>query len=130
MIAQQIPLFKIKKSRLQVSSFCGLPLVHHIAHWLGIPGKLERSLSLKTRRRGYSVSHLLMSLVLLIIGGGERLDDIRLLRGDPALKALTDLKAIPDPTTLPPARVLPACHSLARLPQSCPPATVLPTKQV
>lgn len=118
MIAQQIPLFKIKKGKLQVSSFCGLPLVYHIAHWLGIPEKLERALSLKRRRRGYSVCHLLMSLVLLIIGGGERLDDIRLLKADPALKALTDLKAIPDATTL--GRLLrrfkrPDLASLARI---------------
>lgn len=100
MIAQQVPLFKIKRSKLHISSFCGLPLIYHISHWLGIPEKLDRALLLKKRRRGYSVSHLLMSLILLLIGGGERLDDIRLLRKDPALKALTDLNSMPDPTTL------------------------------
>lgn len=100
MIAQQLPFFKIERTKLRVSSFCGLPLIYYLAHWLAIPEKLERALLLKKRRRGYSVSHLLMSLMLLIIGGGERLDDIRLLRADPALKALTDLNTIPDATTL------------------------------
>lgn len=100
MLAHQLPLFKVKKSRFHVSSFCGLPLLHHVAHWLGIPDEADRLLALKERRRGYSVSQLLMSLVMLLTAGGERLDDIRMLRGDPVIRALSSLDTIPDATTL------------------------------
>lgn len=100
MLAHQLPLFKVKKSRFHISSFCGLPLLHHVAHWLGIPEQADRLLALKERRRGYSVSQLLMSLVMLLTAGGERLDDIRMLRHDPVIRALSDLKTIPDATTL------------------------------
>lgn len=100
MVTRQLPLFKVKKSKFRISSFCGLPLLHHIAHWLGIPRSAEHLTSLKERQRGYSVSELLMSLVLLLTAGGEHLDDIRMLKKDPAIRTFTDLRDIPDATTL------------------------------
>lgn len=100
MVTRQLPLFKVKKSKFRISSFCGLPLLDHIAHWLGVPQSAEHLTGLKERQRGYSISQLLMSLVLLLTAGGEHLDDIRMLKKDPAIKAFTDLKDIPDATTL------------------------------
>ena len=100
MLTHQLPLFKVKKSKFHISSFCGLPLLNHIAHWLGIPQQADHLLKLKERQRGYSVSQLLMSLVMLLTGGGERLDDIRMLKHDPVIRALSNLKTIPDATTL------------------------------
>lgn len=100
MLAPQLPLFKVKKSKFRISSFCGLPLLHHIAHWLGVPLSTEPLTDLKERQRGYSIWQLLMSLVLLLTAGGEHLDDIRMLKKDPAIKTFTDLKDIPDATTL------------------------------
>ncbi|MFQ5814566.1 MAG: IS1380 family transposase [Anaerolineae bacterium] len=102
MIAQSIPAFQITTTNRPISSFCGLPLLYQLAHWLGLPQQMERLLRprLKQRQRGYSVSQLLLSLVMLLAGGGERLDDIRRLQGDPALTALTDLPRLPEATTL------------------------------
>ena len=100
MLTHQLPLFKVKKSKFHISSFCGLPLLHHIAHWLGIPQEANHLLKLKQRERGYSVSQLLMSLVMMLTGGGERLDDIKMLKHDPVVRALSNLKTIPDATTL------------------------------
>jgi len=100
MLTHQLPLFKVKKSKFQISSFCGLALLNHIAHWLGIPQQADHLLKLKQRQRGYSVSELLMSLVMLLTGGGERLDDIRMLKHDPVVRTLSNLDTIPDATTL------------------------------
>ena len=85
----------------------GIALISAIAHSIGVPRlpevwvlRLEEKLSsLKERNRGYSTTQPILSLALMLISGGEVLDDIRGLQTDNALKSLLNCKDIPASNT-------------------------------
>jgi hypothetical protein len=91
---------KIKMTKSLITPRAGIPLISAIAHSIGVPRLLEDKLSsLKKRHRGYSITQHILSLALLLISGGEVLDDIRALQGDNALKSLLNCKGIPASNT-------------------------------
>lgn len=99
--AKILPRFHISPGASGVTAFGGLPLIAHLTESLGIIAAIDRQLNgLKRRRRGYAVWQPLLSLVLLLVAGGNRLDDIRLLRSDRNLKRLLGQAHLPAATTL------------------------------
>lgn len=60
----------------------GLAIFSRALRSLGIPALCEKFLHIKQRSRGYTEAQQLESLVLLHLDGGERMDDIKVLRED------------------------------------------------
>jgi hypothetical protein len=102
MIRQNIQNFKLGTlRRTKVTASCGLALLMSFAKDIGLGKQLEFCFShLKQRNRGYSVSAKILSFLLMIIKGGDRMSDIDLLRADPGLLALLRMEGVPRPNTL------------------------------
>jgi hypothetical protein len=60
----------------------GLVCVVEAARAMGLARQTQRSVSIKQRERGYSEWEFVESLVALIAGGGQCLDDLRVLQAD------------------------------------------------
>lgn len=68
---------------------------------IGLDKKLDRMFGhLKERRRGYSISAKILVFLQMILKGGDRLNDVDLLRADPGLLALMRMDRVPRPNTL------------------------------
>lgn len=79
----------------------GLPLVARLAESSGVIPMIEEQLHfLKHRQRGYSIWQPVLSLMLVLIAGGECLTDIQLLESDHGLKRLLGFARLPAATTL------------------------------
>jgi hypothetical protein len=72
----------------EVTAWGGLPMVVEVMKKLGVEHRAEELLSVKKRDAGFGAFQMLTSFVLLMIAGGDCLDDIRMLRDDKALCAL------------------------------------------
>jgi len=100
-MAEVFPRFQIMPTRTGTTAFGGLPLFAHPAESLGlIPALSQRLHFLKRRQRGYAVRQFVLSLMLLLIAGGESLTDIQLLQADRSLKRLPGWPRLPAATTL------------------------------
>jgi hypothetical protein len=89
MIAQNLHSLKVEKSNLTLTSFAGLPLLTELAQHCGVVRLLDALPGLWRRSGIYKTSDYVMALALSLIGGGETLDDIRLLRSDEGLAQLS-----------------------------------------
>jgi len=89
MIPQNLCSLKVEKSNLSLTSFAGLPLLTELAHHCGVVRRLDAIPGLWRRSGTYKTSDYLMPLALSLIGGGETLDDVRLLRSDEGLARLS-----------------------------------------
>jgi hypothetical protein len=72
----------------EVTAWGGLPMVVEVMKKLGVEHHAEQLLDVKKRDTGFTAFQMLTSFVLLMIAGGDCLDDIRMLRDDKALSAL------------------------------------------
>jgi hypothetical protein len=102
MITQRIRNFKLGAlHRTQATASAGLALLMTFAQDIGLGKELERKFShLKQRRRGYSVSAKILSLLPMIIKGGDRLTDLDFLEADPGLLNLMRMPSVPRPNTM------------------------------
>lgn len=89
MIAQNLHSLKVEKSNLSLTSFAGLPLLAELAHNCGVMRRLDAIPDLWRRAGTYKTSDYVMPLALSLIGGGETLDDLRVLRSDTGLARLS-----------------------------------------
>jgi len=95
------PSFQIVPARTGSTALAGLPLLARLAESLKLIPEFEEQLCfLKLRRRGYTVWQFMLSLMLLLIVGGESLSDIQLLESDHSLKRLLGFERLPAATTL------------------------------
>lgn len=77
----------------------GLIVVAETLMALGLEPIVHRELRLKKRRRGFDEFDKLQAIVLLLAAGGDRIEDVRLLREDQALARLLE-RAVPSPDAL------------------------------
>ena len=75
---------------LNLTARAGLIVVAETLMALGLEAVVRRELRLKKRQRGLSESDKLQAIVLLLAAGGERIEDVRLLREDQALARLLE----------------------------------------
>lgn len=71
-----------------LTSFSGLPLIAEAFRGLGLEASCRRHLSLKQRDRGYTEAQMIEAFALMLVGGGERLDDFNRMREDAGLPLL------------------------------------------
>jgi hypothetical protein len=84
---------------MDMTSQAGLPLVAELLEALGVQELVERELSIGQRRRGWTAYEKLEWLVLMIVAGGERIEDIRILGRDEGLSRLIGRRS-PSPDAL------------------------------
>src|SRR5580704_11885929 len=85
--------------RTAVTGRVGLTLVVEALRALHVDALVERRLKVAKRQRGFSEYEKIEALVLLIAAGGERVEDIRILREDKGLLELLG-KDLPSPDAL------------------------------
>jgi len=73
-------------SDANLTSFAGLPLYMEMAHTSGLCDKIAKTLHTKTQ--GWTDHHIILSLILLNLAGGDCVDDIERLQADQGLSTL------------------------------------------
>jgi hypothetical protein len=71
-----------------LTSYGGLPLVVETCEALGLARLVKQHVRIKQRRRGYSESQYVQSVIAMMAAGGDCLEDIERLRSDGGLKLL------------------------------------------
>ena len=70
------------------SSFAGLPLVAEMFRALRLDEAVARLVGIKQRAKGASDAQFVESFLLMLAGGGDCVDDLKVLREDPSLGEL------------------------------------------
>ena len=86
-------------ARTQATAVGGIGAVHNMVRGLGLPERIDESLSLLKRHQPYHESDHILNIAYNVMCGGTRLEDIDLLRQDESYMDLLGAKRIPDPTT-------------------------------
>lgn len=100
MIRQTVFGFKIEKTSEELTAHAGLALFAEYNHGMGLRELAERHMPGPGSNRGYRPSAFVDSLVLMLQGGGRRLEDVRELRQEKPLLKLVGRDNIPDPDTI------------------------------
>jgi hypothetical protein len=99
------PVIKIPNLTYEVSprvnaiSCGGIGLIHQMVHALKLPKAINRRLSLFKIHRPYSESDHVLNMVYNIMSGGNCLEDIEVLRDNPAYLDALGAFRVPDQTT-------------------------------
>jgi hypothetical protein len=88
MLRTSFPNLKIAKTSLPLTSFSGLPLLVELAHQWGLWESVNDIPGLQERERIHRPADYMISLVLMLAAGGNALDDVDVLRGDPGLRQI------------------------------------------
>ena len=103
--AQRRPMFSPGKVHYEVGaytdamSYGGIGAVHRLVTKLGLPKRIDASLSLLKVHLPYIESDHVLNITYNVLCGGTRLEDIERLRSDGAYMNALGAKLIPDPTT-------------------------------
>jgi len=94
--------FKLQNLRkTKVTGSSGLALLMMFARDIGLDKEIERLFShLKRRKRGYTTSAKIIAFLQMILKGGDRLNDLDVLRTDPGLLHLGRMESVPRSNTV------------------------------
>jgi len=92
--------FKIVQTDEPLMSRGGLVLPYEMAKALGLPRVIDRELPAAGSGRGYRPSQFVMPLILMLHGGGRKLDDLRELKGEVSLRELLEMEGLPASCTV------------------------------
>src|SRR5215813_12084469 len=91
--------FKIGFAETALSSHAGAVLMKDFISRQSIAQTLDQEIDVKERERGYSVSESILGLAFNLMLGGDCLDDLDVLRGDPGTIAIFGVKSVIAPRT-------------------------------
>ena len=100
MIQQTIFSFKIETTKERLTAHGGLALMAEFNHGIGLRELTDRYLPSPGSNRGFAPSVMVDSLVLMLQGGGRRLEDLRELKQEEGLMRLIGRDEIPEPDTV------------------------------
>ena len=101
MIVENLQNFKIKRTKNKsMTTYPGAALIGSLYESMGLRKKMDRELRLKKRERGYSVSEYTLSLIGMIVAGGESLEDISMFDGDEGTRKLFGAERLPAANSL------------------------------
>jgi len=100
MITQTLLPFKIEKSKETLTAHAGLAVAHEFNLAAGLEKLLNRHLPPPGSNRGHKPAEWIIPLILMLQGGGNDLNDIRVIAQDTALRRLCNLRKVPDESTL------------------------------
>lgn len=94
MITQQISQAKLEKSESQVSGRTGLAMVYSVAKHFKTDKIIDDNFSEPNSNAGYTASEKIISFALTLINGGNKIEDIEILRADNAFLNQCGLKRL------------------------------------
>ncbi len=100
MIEQTFLPFKLERSNELLTPHAGLILAHEFHVALGVDRLLDENVPAPGSGRGYRPSDVVLPAVLMLLGGGRDLDDIKVIAQDRALRQAAQLNKVPAASTL------------------------------
>jgi hypothetical protein len=97
---QTILPFEVVQTDAPLTAQRGLILPYEMAKALRIPEVIDRELPSPGSGRGYKPSQFIMPLIMMLHGGGKKLDDLRELKGEASLRELLEMKGLPASCTV------------------------------
>jgi hypothetical protein len=92
--------FKIEQSKEPLIARGGLVLPYEMARALKLPAIIDRELPSPGSGHAYKPSEFVMPLILMIHGGGKKLEDMREIRGEVSLRELLGMEDLPASCTV------------------------------
>ena len=92
--------FQIEQTDAPLMARGGLVLPYEMAQALRLPEVIDRELPPPNSGRGYKPAQFVMPLILVLHGGGKKLDDLRELKGQVSLRELLEMKGLPASCTV------------------------------
>ena len=80
--------YEAEKNRSGMTALAGLPTYVELASVCGLQASIARHIGVRRGTQGWSDTQVLMSLILLNLAGGDCVDDLSLLHGDPGFAEL------------------------------------------
>lgn len=99
-IPRTILKFQVEKTTEDITSRFGLAIYSEAFRAIGGYAESKRALPKPLSNRGYQPSSFLEPLILMLIGGGRALEDIREIKNDRALRRVAKLEKIPSPNAI------------------------------
>jgi len=99
-IQQGVLPFKIEKSDEPLIARAGLILPYEMARALKLPQVIDRELPSPGSGYAYKPSQFVMPLLVMLHGGGKKLEDLREIRGEVSLRELLEMKEVPASCTV------------------------------
>lgn len=99
-LRQGILPFRIERSEESLVARGGLVLPYEVAEALSLPRVIDRELPSPGSGRGYRPSHFVMPLVLMLHGGGKKLEELREIEGEMSLRELLEMEELPASCTV------------------------------
>lgn len=99
-LRQGILPFLIERSDEPLVARGGLVLPYEMAKAIRLPEVIDRELPAPGSGHGYRPSRFAMALVLMLHGGGRKLEDLREIKGEVSLRKLLGMKELPASSTV------------------------------
>jgi hypothetical protein len=80
--------YEAEKNRSGMTALAGLPTYLDLASVCGLQASIDRHVGVRRSTQGWSDAQVLMSLILLNLAGGDCVDDLSILQGDPGFAEL------------------------------------------
>ena len=100
MIQQSVFAFKIGATREKLTAHGGLALMGEFNHGIGLRELTDQYLPAPGSNRGFNPSVIVDTMVLMLQGGGQSLEDLRELKNEEGLMKLIGCDEIPEPDTV------------------------------
>ncbi len=98
-LQQDVFPFKIEKSEEPLIARAGLVLPYEMARALKLSQVIDQELPLGSGH-GYKPSQFVMPLVIMLHGGGKKLEDLREIKAEVSLRELLGMKGVPASRTV------------------------------
>jgi len=92
--------FKIVATDEPLIARGGLVLPYELAKSLKLPKVIDRELPQPGSGRGYKPSQFVLPLVLMLHGGGKKLEDLREIKAELSLRELLEMESLPASCTI------------------------------
>lgn len=92
--------FKVVATNKPLIARGGLVLPYELARALKLPKVIDAEVPSPGSGRGYKPSRFVIPLVLMLHGGGKKLEDLRELKGEVSLRELVEMKEFPASCTM------------------------------
>ena len=99
-LQQGVLPFKIEGTDEPLMARAGLILPYEMARALKLPQVIDRELPPPGSGHGYKPSQFVIPLLLMLHGGGKKLEDLREIKGEVSLTELLDMKELPASCTV------------------------------
>jgi hypothetical protein len=99
-LQQGILPFKIEKSDEPLIARAGLVLPYEMARAVKLPQVIDRELPSPGSGHAYEPSQFIMPLIIMLHGGGKKLEDLREIKGEVSLRELLEMKELPASCTV------------------------------